>query len=123
MNLKHTELIEYRQRIATLQRKRGEATDEEWKLRRWLDGKAKEYNVLGLRHQINPDTGEIEVYPEKCFYPGKCESANNSEKIAEGRNIWTEEEPNVNLQDHPNTPDDLRQGDSHRAGGGCDAGA
>jgi hypothetical protein len=89
MNLKHVELIEYRQRIAALNHKRGEASDEEWKLRRWLEGKAKEYGVFGLKHQINPDTGEIEVYPEKVHYT-VYDSLANSEKASEGVNIWTE---------------------------------
>lgn len=87
MNLKHTELIEYRQRIASVQRKRADATDEEMKLRRFLDGKAREYGVLGLRHQFNPDTGEIEVYAETVHYQG-WQSANYAEKAAEGQNLW-----------------------------------
>lgn len=92
MNLKHTELIEYRQRIATIQRKRADATDEEMKLRRWLDGKAKEYGCFGLRHQFNPDTGEIEVYAEKYHYT-QYESVFNAEKAAEGQNLWVDEVP------------------------------
>lgn len=88
MNIKHTELIEYRQRIAGVQRARGDARDQEWKLNKWLEGIAKSYGVFGLRHQVNPDTGEIEVYAEKTFYPGKEESTNNAEKVSVGMNLW-----------------------------------
>jgi hypothetical protein len=70
-----------------MQRLKGEAADSEMKLRRWLDGKAKEYGVWGLKHQFNQDTGEIEVYAENIHYEG-WQMAFHAEQAAAGQNLW-----------------------------------
>ena len=97
MNLTHVEVVEYRQRIADYNRKRGEASDAELKIRRWIDSMARKYNVVGQRYNFNPETAEIEITPEVVHYQG-WQSVCHAEKAAVGRNLWTEEiieEPHV----------------------------
>ena len=89
-HISHEDLTDLRRKIRKLQDARDEAMAKEIIVRSCLSGLAKKYEVEGLRHQINPDTGEIQVYPEKVHYEG-WQGAFHAEKVAEGRNIWTEE--------------------------------
>lgn len=85
MNITHAEVIDFRQRLAKLQQARDEAQDCEIKVRRFLNGLATKYGVLGLRHMINPDTGEIEVYAE----PGKAPTlADAMDRLEKGGAEW-----------------------------------
>lgn len=80
MNISHSEVIDFRQRLAKLQQARDDAQEAEIKLRRFLQGLANKYGVLGQRHMINPDTGEIEVYAE----PGKAPTLAKAMDLLEG---------------------------------------
>jgi hypothetical protein len=92
MNVTHTEVVEFRQRVARLQMKRGDAQEEEIKLRRFLNGLATKYQVLGLRHQIDPDTGEIVIFAE----PGQAPTLAQAMDALEG-NQWEPEPAGPNL--------------------------
>jgi hypothetical protein len=66
--ISHGEVIEYRQRIAKLNRLREDAQLEEMKLRRYDASLAKKYGCEVLKYRINLDTCEIEITPERVQY-------------------------------------------------------
>jgi len=68
MHLSHAELIEFRQRVAKMNRLRGDATEEQIKLQRFDANLASKYNVSGLKYRFNIDTGEIEITPDAIDY-------------------------------------------------------
>ena len=91
MHLTHTEVVEFRQRIAKANRLMGDAQIERMKLQQFQDGLVNKYNLQGLKAQFDPETGEIIVHPETVHYE-PWQSAFHAEKATEGRNIWTEDE-------------------------------
>jgi predicted RNase H-like nuclease (RuvC/YqgF family) len=94
LHVNHTELVEYRQRIAKLNMARDEAMSEEMKLRRWLNNLGTKYSVQGMHYNVDPETGIINVQMEAIHYEA-IQSMDNSEKIAAGRNVWTETEEEI----------------------------
>lgn len=92
MNITHSEAVEFRQRLARLQMKRGDAQEEEIKVRRFLNGLATKYQVIGLRHQIDPDTGEILIFGE----PGQAPTLAQASDALEGHQ-WEPEPAGPNL--------------------------
>lgn len=89
MNITHTEVVEFRQRLARLQMKRGDTQEEEIKLRRFLNGLATKYQVLGLRHQIDPESGEIVIFAE----PGQAPTLAQATDALEGHQWEPEAQP------------------------------
>lgn len=90
MNVTHTEVVEFRQRVARLQMKRGDAQEEEIKLRRFLNGLATKYQVIGLRHQIDPDTGEIVIFAEPGQAPTLAQAMDALEQATCSGEPWVE---------------------------------
>jgi hypothetical protein len=67
-HITHAEVIEGRQRIAKLNRLQGDFQEEQIKWQRFNQGLLHKYGLAGLKAQINWETSEIEVTPDRCHY-------------------------------------------------------
>ena len=67
-HITHAEVIEGRQRIAKLNRLQGDFQEEQIKWQRFNQGLLNKYGLNGLKAQINWDTSEIEVAPDRIHY-------------------------------------------------------
>jgi hypothetical protein len=67
-HITHAEVIEGRQRIAKLNRLQGDFQEEQIKFQRFCQGLLNKYGLTGLKAQINWETSEIEVVPDRIHY-------------------------------------------------------